>query len=455
MSLTSPRGETLDHHQLPQELDRARARTLELLDGLTEAEQRAQISPLMSPFVWDLAHIGNYEELWLLREIDGRPPIDPVLDDLYNAFEHPRWQRPSLPILGPIEARDYLARVRDDVLALLDRVEGDDSQRRPADPRLLRDDFVYGMVLQHEHQHDETILATHQLRGEQAVVPFAIEPAGAASSPVEPGLEVALPPMRLVDGGVFTMGTSTEPWAYDNERSAHPIDLPPYLIDTTPVTNRAYLEFIAAGGYADPRLWDDAGWAWRSEHAIEHPQFWRAEGTAAWSVLRFGRRLDLARHLDEPVQHVCWYEADAFARWAGKRLPTEPEWEKAACWHPERGSQRWPWGDDAPSAEVANLGQRRVGPDPVTAHPRGASPSGCLAMVGDVWEWTSSSFTPYPDFDAWPYREYSEVFWGDDYKVLRGGSWAADPVAVRTTFRNWDYPIRRQIFAGFRCARDA
>ena len=436
-----------DHHQLTLELDRTRVRTLELVDGLTEAEQRAQVSPLMSPFVWDLAHIGNYEELWLLREIDGRAPIDPKLDDLYNAFEHPRWQRPSLPMLGPAEARDYLARVRDNVLDLLDH---GDAPLTPTDPRLLQDDFVYGMVLQHEHQHDETILATHQLRGAQAIVPFTVTPLAAAHADA-----TTLSPTQLIDGGPFTMGTSAEPWAYDNERAAHTIELPPYRIDTTPVTNRAYLEFIAAGGYDDRRLWNDTGWAWRIERDIEHPQFWRAEGGGTWSVLRFGQRLDLTRHLDEPVQHVGWHEADAFARWAGKRLPTEPEWEKAACWHPEQGSRRWPWGDDAPSADRANLGQRRSGPDPVTAHPSGASPWGCLAMVGDVWEWTSSSFTPYPNFVAWPYREYSEVFWGDDYKVLRGGSWAADPVAVRSTFRNWDYPIRRQIFAGFRCAQDA
>jgi len=445
MTVTSARGDVLDHDHVRAELTRARARTLELLDGLTEAEQRAQVSPLMSPFVWDLAHIGNYEELWLLRELDGRAPIDAALDDLYNAFEHPRWERPSLPILGPAEARAYLARVRDDVLDLLDHVD----RTRPTDPRLLGGGFVYGMVLQHEHQHDETILATHQLRGEHAIVPFAIE----RPTPAGPSAVVDRP-MQLVAGGRFTMGTSSSPWAYDNERDAHAVELAPYLIDTTPVTNRAYLEFVAAGGYDDRRHWTEAGWAWRTQEHLAHPQFWRPEGDGGWSVLRFGRRLDLARHLDEPVQHVCWYEADAYARWAGKRLPTEPEWEMAAAWHPDRGAQAWPWGDDDPTPARANLGQHRTGPDPVTAHPDGVSPWGCLAMVGDVWEWTASNFEPYPGFEAWPYREYSEVFWGDDYKVLRGGSWAADPVALRTTFRNWDLPIRRQIFAGFRCAKD-
>jgi len=434
---------------LATELARARQRTLGLLDGLDDDEQRAQVSVLMSPFVWDLAHIGNYEELWLLRELDGRGAMDPTLDDLYNAFEHPRWERPSLPILGPVEARAYLQRVRHAVLDLLERVDLAD----PANP-LARDGFVYGMVLQHEHQHDETILATRQLLGEQSGEPFdpALGGAGAAS-----GLDVAsLPEMRLIDGGPFVMGTSTHSWAYDNERGAHEVDVAPFLMDTTPVTNDRYRQFMSDGGYDDERLWSPAGWSWRGEEGLEAPRFWRPEGNGAWSVLRFGRRLDLDDHRDEPVQHVCWHEAEAYCRWAGKRLPTEPEWEKAAIWDPATGaSLLWPWGDGAPTAERANLGQRADGPHAVGAHPSGMSPSGCLAMIGDVWEWTASAFQPYPGFEAWPYREYSEVFWGPEYRVLRGGAWSADPVAVRGTFRNWDYPIRRQIFAGFRGARDA
>ncbi len=441
-------------------LERARRRTLGLVDRLSEDDQRAQVSPLMSPSVWDLAHIGNYEELWLLRAIDGRAAIDPDLDDLYNAFEHPRWERPSLPMLGPIEARAYLSRVRAEVLDLLERVDRLDGDAPTA--RLLAHHFVYGMVIQHEHQHDETLLATHQLRGLAATPPPAVpvEPpwwtTDAAASPATPAPAPGPDAMVAVDGGPFRLGTSIEPWAYDNEREAHLVDLAPFRMDAGAVTNRDFLAFVEDGGYGDARLWEPAGWSSRQDQQLEHPQFWDRTAPGSWTILRFGRTSDLADHLDEPVQHVSWYEADAYARWCAKRLPTEAEWERAAVGGPgDATTTRWPWGDDAPSPARANLGQRRDGPSPADATPSGISRWGCRGMIGDVWEWTSSDFQPYPGFEAWPYREYSEVFWGPEYKVLRGGSWATDPSAVRGSFRNWDYPIRRQIFAGFRCARDA
>ncbi len=248
------------------------------------------------------------------------------------------------------------------------------------------------------------------------------------------------------------MGTDTEPWAYDNERPAHLVDVAPFRIDETPVTNDAYRAFVEGGGYHDARLWSPTGWSWRQEAGLEHPDGWHDDGTGSWSVRRFGHQLDLPS--DEPVQHVCWYEAEAFARWAGKRLPTEAEWEYAASWTPDGVKRRYPWGDDDPTPDRASLGRQRWAPAVVDAHPAGASSHGVLAMVGDVWEWTSTTFHGYPGFVSFPYREYSAVFFGDDYRVLRGGSWATHPSACRTTFRNWDFPIRRQIFCGFRCARD-
>jgi iron(II)-dependent oxidoreductase len=421
---------------LAGELDGVRRRSLDLLAPVSEADQVAQHSPLMSPLVWDLAHVGFYEELWLLRAVARTAPMDPHREGLYDAFRHPRRERAGLALLGPAEARRHIAAVRGRVLDVLEAVEFD-----PALP-LLAEGFVYGMVVQHEHQHDETMLATLQLTGRP--YPHTM-PDPPPAGRLLPRAEVFVP------GGPFLMGTDTEPWAYDNERPAHVVEVAPFFIDTTPVTNAEYLRFIEEGGYDDRRLWSEPGWAWRLEADLRAPEFWAREGNGSWSILRYGKRFPLPPA--EPVQHVCYHEADAYARWVGKRLPTEAEWEKAASWDGGR-KRRFPWGDDL-SGQRANLGQRHFGPAPAGAYPEGASPYGAEQMLGDVWEWTASDFTPYPGFASFPYKEYSEVFYGPDYKVLRGGSWATHPLAVRTTFRNWDFPIRRQIFAGFRCARDA
>ncbi len=408
--------------------------------GYTAAEDDLlvrQHSPLMSPLVWDLAHVGNYEELWVLRAAAGITPLRPEIDDIYDAFKTPRRDRPALPFLRPAEARDYIGGVRGRVLDVLDAVDLADP-----DP-LRRDGFVFGLVIQHEHQHDETMLATLQLAGRPGVVRDGDLPPGLSAGPEE----------VYVPAGEFLMGTDSLPWAYDNERPAHRVDLPAYWIDRLPVGNAAYAAFIEDGGYHDARWWTPEGWRWRQENGVFAPLFWTRDGGAWWRT-RFGRPEPVP--MDEPVQHVCWYEADAYARWAGKRLPSEAEWEKACGWDAAAGRARpYPWGEQDPTPELANLGHRAARPAPLGAYPGGASPYGAEQMVGDVWEWTATWFDGYPGFRAFPYREYSEVFFGKEYRVLRGGSWAADPAAVRTTFRNWDYPIRRQIFTGFRCARTA
>jgi iron(II)-dependent oxidoreductase len=230
------------------------------------------------------------------------------------------------------------------------------------------------------------------------------------------------------------------------------VGLPAYFIDTEPVTNAAYIAFMEAGGYDEPSHWHPKGWEWRCEAGKRAPAFWSREG-GHWLRRRFGRIEPVPP--TEPVQHVCWYEADAYARWAGKRLPTEAEWEKAARWDPDAGrSRRYPWGEVYEPSR-ANLGQQLLRPAEAGSYASGASAYGVRRLVGDVWEWTSSDFHGYPGFNSFPYKEYSEVFFGPGYKVLRGGSWATHPLAVRGTFRNWDYPIRRQIFTGFRCARSA
>ncbi|MYV97337.1 ergothioneine biosynthesis protein EgtB [Streptomyces sp. SID3343] len=422
-------------------LETARRRSLALTDCLDDDQLLAQHSPLMSPLIWDLAHIGNQEDLWLVRRGGGRPALRPDLDPLYDAFRHPRADRPALPLLAPDAARRYVHDVRERALDVLDAADFEGGENP-----LLADGFVFGMIAQHEQQHDETMLATHQLRTGPAVLDAPAPPA----APHDAG---GLPREVPVPAGPFTMGTSADPWALDNERPAHVVDVAGFWLDTVPVDNAAYADFIADGGYADPRWWHPDGWKHRQEADLAAPLFWERDGDT-WLRRRFGRTEPV--RLDQPVVHVSWYEADAYARWAGRRLPTEAEWEKAARHDPADGrSHRYPWGDADPGPEHANLGQRHLSPAPGGAYPAGAAPCGARQLIGDVWEWTASGFDPYPGFVAFPYREYSEVFFGPRYRVLRGGAFAADAVACRGTFRNWDHPIRRQIFAGFRTARDA
>ena len=417
-----------------RELEAARARTLGMLAGLPEPELLRQHSPLMSPIAWDVAHVANYEEQWLLRALGGRPLTDPAFDALYDAFRHPRATRSQLQLLSPQAAFAYAARVRQAVREQLDVLPEDSPEP------LLSGGFVFGMVAQHEQQHAETLAATLQLMTAWEFCPAQRARPRPAAVPQH---EVLIP------GGPVRLG-SQGAWAYDNERPAHEVDVPAFFMDAHPVTNGDYLVFVEAGGYEEERWWHPKGWEFLQAERLRHPLFWLPQGEHVWLRRRFGWVEPLPK--DELVQHVCWYEADAYARWAGKRLPTEAEWEKAA-----QGSdftpREYPWGNTPPTAAHANLGGDTWGPSPVGSYPEGRSADGVWGLLGDVWEWTASSFEGYPGFQSFPYREYSEVFFGPDYKVLRGGAWASAPVAVRSSFRNWDYPIRRQIFAGFRCAR--
>jgi len=363
-------------------------------------------SPLLSPLIWDLGHIANFEELWLVRTIGAREPLRGDLGRFYDAIENPRDTRGELPILMADEVRPYMDAVRERTLEVLDEVviaETDDP--------LLRDGFVYELLLAHEHQHNETMLQLLQMveRYEPAEMDRA-----AASEPVSEG-----PEMVDVEAGTYEVGAPAHGFAYDNERPAHAVELASFRIDRTPVTNAAYAAFL-------------------EETGGEPPIYWEPDGEGWWVRTTMGKTsaLDPAH----PVIHVSFKDADAFARWSGKRLPTELEWEAAS-----KGSSRG----------RANLDGLAFGTAPAGAYADGAADCGAVQMLGDVWEWTRSDFTGYPGFEAFPYREYSEEFFGPGHKVLRGGSWATARNVIRPSFRNWDLPQRRQIFSGLRCARDA
>jgi gamma-glutamyl hercynylcysteine S-oxide synthase len=357
-------------------LSEARERTLALVEPLDDEQLNRVYSPILSPLAWDLGHIANFEELWLVQRVGGREPLRGELGRFYDAIENPRKSRGELPILRDEELRRYMADVRKRTLDVLEGVEiGPD-----AEGPLLRDGFVYEMLLAHELQHNETMLQLLQMvEGYEPLrAEFEVPPQAVPETPSEVAIEA----------GVYPIGAGARGFAYDNERPRHFVELLPFAIDRTPVSNGAYVSYMEAT-------------------VAEPPMYWEPDGDA-WVDTSRGERTPIDP--GHPVIHVSWDQADGFARWAGKRLPTEFEWEAAR----ER-----------------------------------------LEGLGHGWEWTSSSFLAYPGFAAFPYREYSEVFFGDEHKVLRGGSWATHPRVARPSFRNWDLPQRRQIFAGLRCARDA
>jgi iron(II)-dependent oxidoreductase len=430
----------IDPRVIAGQLLEARERTFLLMAPLTDEELRAQYDPLMSPVLWDLGHIAYFEELWLTRNLQGR--IEFVeMPGLFNPFEHPRSERGALPLPGIAECREIMDEIRGRVLGRLAITDFD-----AAHP-LLQDGYVYHMVLQHEYQHNETMLQTLQLKEGRPYSPVL-----RFDLPETPSARIS-PAMVHFAGGAVEIGTDDRSAAYDNERARHPADVAPFWIDVHPVTNAEFEGFIVAGGYSTREYWSNAGWDWLQQSGVAAPKHWR-QIDGRW----FTRSMDRIGPVPpaHPVSHVCYHEAEAFARFAGKRLPTEIEWEAAASWDPETGTKReFPWGNQPASKDLANVDQLAFGTAPVGSYPLNRSPIGCSGMIGDVWEWTSSEFRPYPGFESFPYKEYSEAFFGSEYKVLRGGSWATRPGAIRNSFRNWDYPIRRQIFSGFRCARDA
>jgi gamma-glutamyl hercynylcysteine S-oxide synthase len=419
--------------QLARELATARDRTLMLTDH-DEPELLRQHTPLLSPLVWDLAHIGQQEDFWLLRRGDPRRPglLPPTVEALYDAFKQPRSIRAGLPLLPPVEARAFCREVRDRVLDRLDRFGAGD------------DPFDVAMVVSHEQQHDETMLQALNVRtGPPLLGSGSRLPAG---RPGVAGTSV------LVPGGPFLLGVdgAEEPFSLDNERPAHPVDVPAFRLGRVPVTNAEFAAFVADGGYGQSRWWSARGWEHRAEAGLERPMGWRPDGTRT----RFGIVEEVPG--DEPVQHITFFEAEAYAAWAGGRLPTEAEWEKAAIWDPATGRRRrFPWGSAEPTPDLANLGGSALRPAPVGAYPAGASAYGVEQLMGDVWEWTSSGFEAWPGFTPMLYADYSAPFFGGDYRVMRGGSWAVGASILRPSFRNWDHPIRRQVFSGLRLAFDA
>jgi iron(II)-dependent oxidoreductase len=409
-----------------------RERQLSFFTDLDETQLLGMQGHHVEPPLWEMGHVAWFQEYWILRHLDGSKPLLPKGDSIYDAFNVSyklRWSH-------DFPSRDETLRYADDILRrCATRLNG----AAPTE----EDAYFYRLVALHEGMHSENLLGVRQARG--------YPPPPGLSNGATPEPERGYDPRDVdIPGGNYQLGAPRESaFVFDNERWAHDVVLEPYRIASTAVTNEEYARFVDAGGYAERSHWDRRGWEWRRRGKHDRPFAWEQRG-GTWHARNFDQLCPLEpRH---PICHVNWHEAKAYCRFAGRRLPTEAEWEVAASYDPARGVHVvYPWGTEPPSRERANL-DASSGVLDVAALPAGDSPLGCRQMIGNVWEWTSSLLEPYPGFEADPYKEYSLPYFGKK-PVLRGGCFATRGELITNWYRNFFIRHRRNIFAGFRtCA---
>lgn len=405
------------------ELRDARARTFDLALDLDDAQWMGRRLAIVNPMLWEVGHLGWFQEHWTLRR-HGAASLRADADSLYDSARIPHDTRWDLPLPGRAETLRYLG----DVLErCLDAFREDEP-------------YFHLLALFHEDMHGEALTYTRQTLAYPE--PRFTAPREAATDDAGPW-----PGDAEVPGARWMLGAEAGGgFVFDNEKWAHPVDVPAFRIARAPVTNEEYARFVEAGGYGERRFWSAAGWAWRTRAKATHPMYWQ-RAADGWQVRRYDRLETLRPH--RPIIHVCWYEAEAYCNWAGRRLPNEAEWELAAATPDKR---TFPWGEASPSRRHANLDGYFGGPVDVACFPEGDSAYGCRQMIGNVWEWTASAFQPYPGFVADPYKEYSEPWFASPHQVLRGGCWATRARLLRNTWRNFYPPDRRDVLAGFRTA---
>jgi iron(II)-dependent oxidoreductase len=384
-----------------------------------------------------LGHIAWFQERWVLRHLAGQPPLWPEADRLYDSANVPHDDRWRLPLLSRSGTLDYMARVLQRVLERL-------SEGRPG----TDESYFPGLTLFHEDMHGEAFVYMRQGLRYPAPRPWTPAASGGARGAARGDVAIS--------GGHFLLGAASNlPFIFDNEKWAHPVQVARFRMAQTPVTNAQFAEFVDEQGYSRPEFWSAEGWVWREKAHARQPIYWRKQADGKWAERRFNQLMPLEEQA--PVVYISWYEAQAYCRWAGRRLPTEAEWEFAASTAPsDNGSgdkRAYPWGDEPPTAARANLDLQHTGPVPVDEYAAGDNDWGLQQMLGNVWEWTASDFAPYPGFAADPYQEYSAPWFGGTHKVLRGGSFATRSRLARNLYRNFFTPDRRDVPAGFRtCA---
>jgi iron(II)-dependent oxidoreductase len=431
-------------------LREARGRTLGLVGDLSRDEMIGPRLDIVNPLLWEIGHVAWFQEYWVLRHLHGRKPILANGDSLYDSAKVAHEIRWELPLPSKSETFVYMQNVLDEIMDLC----------ASHSEKVEQAAYFLSLVLLHEDMHDEAMAYTRQTLG-YARPKFAGD-REATSSPKQSNQITEEPSPEtsgdaVIPGGRFVLGSARDrPFVFDNEMDAHEVEVEPFAISRTALTNAEYAAFVEDRGYERRKLWIKEGWHWRQRAGAQHPVYWLRDGSR-W----FCREFDEVFSLNEllPVLHVNWYEADAYCRWAGRRLPTEAEWEMAAAAEPARNGKRltnhkrrFPWGDDPPTPERANLDWRTLGRVEAGTLPAGDSAFGCRQMIGNVWEWTASDFCAYPGFVPGPYKEYSAPWFGD-HKVLRGGSWATRSRLIHNAYRNFYPPDRRDVWAGFRtCA---
>jgi iron(II)-dependent oxidoreductase len=439
---TTRKREVFSSRELISMLQDTRKRTLELQADLSDEQLKTPLLSIINPPVWELGHVAWFQEKWALRHLCGLPSIRKDADQLWDSAAVAHDTRWDLSLPSRKETLRYMQDVLDCVLEGLERQEATDQQA-----------YFHWLAVMHEDMHGEAFTYTRHTLSYPAPWPNdAVVPPAASTSEEKPFRDIEIPE------GAFLLGAERgEEFVFDNEKWCHPVDVGRFLIARTPVTNGEFTDFVNDGGYRQRRHWSDSGWFWKEGAAAQHPLYWTPDSSGKWLQRHFNQIIPLEK--DVALIHVNWHEAQAYCRWAGRRLPTEAEWEKAASAEPaplgacSQTKRRFPWGDRPPSPELAPLDANWIGCSPVSACKQGESAFGCRQMIGNVWEWTADAFQPYPGFVADPYKEYSEPWFGGDYKVLRGGCWATRSRLIRNTWRNFYTMDRRDVFAGFRtCA---
>ena len=419
----------------------SRTRTLELLEGLDDQQLMGPRWDTVNPLRWEIGHVAWFHESFIARRLDNTPPIWDRGDEIYDSIKIEHGARWDLPLLTREESLKYMQDVEDANFA---RLSGNQAGEE--------DSFIYQFSTFHNDMHNEAYSYQRQTLSYPRPS-FAVQAENAAEENAGP-----LPGDVEIPGGSFRLGAEkTDAFVFDNEKWAHDVLVRPFRIAKAPVTNEEFAAFVDDGGYDRRELWPDAGWGWRMKEEAGHPAYWLKDG-GRWMIRQFDEVNPLPPH--QPVSHVNWYEAMAYCKWAGRRLPTELEWEVAASGEPDAngnlaGAKRlYPWGDDAPGPEHCNMDGRVTGTVDVAALPAGDSAWGCRQMMGNIWEWTTTQFDPFPGFAPDAYKEYSEPVF-HTRKVLKGGAWATRSRMVNNRHRNFFTNPRRDVLAGFRtCARE-